>query len=108
MDLGVDLPDEAKKPIDDAKKSIQTAVDAGNFVISVNIFSWKQKQDNLNLKVPINDGGAPGSVNSTASKLIEIDSRPGNNNRHGPHVSYVKGYTSGEFQEKKIGFVRKF
>ena len=35
MDLGVDLPDEAKKPIDDAKKSIQTAVDAGNFVISV-------------------------------------------------------------------------
>ena len=35
MDLGVDLPDEAKKPIDDAKKSIQTAVDAGSFVISV-------------------------------------------------------------------------
>ena len=58
----------------------------------------------MKLKVPINDGGAPGSVNSTASKLIEIDSRPGNNNRHGPHVSYVKGYTSGEYQENNIGW----
>ena len=59
----------------------------------------------MKLKVPINDGGAPGSVNSTASKLIEIDSRPGNNNKHGPHVSYVKGYTSGEYQEFFFGWL---
>ena len=44
MDLGVYLPDEAKKPIDDAKKSIQTAVDAGNFVISVKYFFVKAKK----------------------------------------------------------------
>ena len=42
MDLGVELPDEAKKPLDEAKKSLQAAVDAGNFVISVNTLTQQR------------------------------------------------------------------
>jgi len=88
-DVGVELPDVAKRPIDECKKLLQDAVDSGKFVISV----------------PENNGGGQGKVDSTASQMIEIDTRSGNNNKPGPHVSYVKGYTSGDMAGLAFGMI---
>jgi len=87
--IDVELPDEAKRPIDEAKQLIQQAVDAGTFVIYI----------------PLNDDGQ-GSVNSTATKLIEIDARPGSGGgKRSPHVTYVKGYTSGDMAGLAFGMI---
>merc|ERR1712123_44529 len=89
IDIGVELPEQVTRPLKDVKQSLEAAVDARTFVISV----------------PENNGGSQGSVNSTASKLIGIDARPGAHSKPDPHVSYVKGYTSGDMAGLAFGMI---
>ena len=40
LDIGVELPDEAKRPIKEVKQLLEAAVNARTFVISVSILKW--------------------------------------------------------------------